>query len=56
MANLTTKAINELIDNNMVDDDQTVWYVASLYRPELFELNEITDGDWFPVIRTYNDA
>jgi protein YibB len=56
MASLTTKAINELIDDNMVDDDQTVWYMASLYRPELFELNEITDDDWFPVIRTFNAA
>ncbi len=49
MASLTTRAINELLGRNMADDDQTVWYLASRYRPELFQLNEITDGNWFPL-------
>jgi protein YibB len=55
MAQLMNHASDELLKRNMVDDDQTLFLMASLYRPDLFELHRISDSDWQPVLRLFND-
>ena len=50
---LTNFALNELLKRNLVDDDQTVLLLASLYKPELFEMHPIPDQDRQPVLRLF---
>jgi hypothetical protein len=45
---------DELAKRGLVDDDQTLFLLASLYRPDLFELHLIPPEDWQPVLRLFN--
>lgn len=54
LAQLMNKAADDLLQNNLVDDDQTLFLMASLYRPDLFEMHKISDEDWQPVLRLFN--
>jgi len=51
---LTQIAMNELLKDNMIDDDQTLLLMASLYEPALFELHRIPKREWQPVLRLFN--
>jgi protein YibB len=54
LAQLMNKAADDLLQNNLVDDDQTLFLMASLYQPHLFETHKISDSDWQPVLRLFN--
>jgi protein YibB len=54
LARLMNKAADELQQHTMVDDDQTLFLMASLYRPDLFELHPIPDQQWQPVLKMFN--
>jgi len=56
MAQLMNRAADELMVHNLVDDDQTLFLMTSLYRPDLFELHLISDSDWQPVLRLFNEG
>ena len=53
-SHLTQKAVKELLDRNLVDDDQTMFLLAMLYDPGMFEKHPISDTDWQPVLRLFN--
>lgn len=54
LAQLMNKAADDLLEHNLVDDDQTLFLMASLYRPDLFELHKIPDQEWQPVLWMFN--
>lgn len=45
----------ELIENNLIDDDQTLLLMSYLMKPELFELHPVSSNDWFVAFRDYNE-
>ena len=57
--NLIVKSMSELICKGLVDDDQTLWLMAMLKKPELFQLNIIPDHqqghDSFVLFNNFND-
>jgi len=55
LQHLINQGINELINNNLIDDDQTLMLMAYLYSPELFELHPVPSNDWFIAFRKYNE-
>lgn len=56
LAQLMNKAADDLLQHNLVDDDQTLFLMASLYRPDLFELHTIPDQQWQPVLKMFNEG
>jgi protein YibB len=42
---LIQHSFNELHKNNLVDDDQTLLLMASLLKPDLFKIYDVTHGD-----------
>jgi len=54
LAQLMNKAADDMLQHNLVDDDQTLFLMASLYRPDLFECHTIPDQQWQPVLRMFN--
>ena len=48
--------MNMLIQNNMIDDDQTMMLMSYLSKPELFELRYNSPDDWFRIFKDYNNA
>lgn len=57
---LIQQSMEELLSKNLVDDDQTLWLMASLKKPELFNLNIIPDHqlgyDSFVLFNSFNDT
>ena len=57
---LIVESFAELQSKNLVDDDQTLWLMASLKKPEMFKLNIIPDHqmghDSFVLFNSYNDT
>lgn len=57
---LISVSMEELLDKNLVDDDQTLWLMALLKKPELFNLNIIPDhqlgNDSFVLFNSFNDT
>lgn len=53
-ARLNNFAAEELLKMNLVDDDQTLWMMASLYKSDIIEIHKISDQDWHPVLRLFN--
>lgn len=55
---LIQHSFNELYRHNMIDDDQTYLLMASLLKPELFKIYDVTHGeDWLrhnSVFKKYN--
>ena len=55
---LIQHSFNELYKNNLVDDDQTLLLMASLLKPDLFKIYDVTHGeDWLrhnSVFNKYN--
>jgi protein YibB len=46
--------MNELLINNLVDDDQTLLLMSYLIKPEIFELHQVSDNDWFVAFKDFN--
>lgn len=57
---LMMESMQELQAKNLVDDDQTLWLMSSLKKPELFNMNIIPDHqlghDSFVLFNNYNDT
>lgn len=51
---LVHHSLNELLNNNLVDDDQTLLLMSYLFKPELFELHSVSKEDWFIIFKDYN--
>jgi hypothetical protein len=55
---LVQHAFNELYKNDLIDDDQTLLLMASLLKPEIFKIYDVTHGeDWLrhnSVFNKYN--
>ena len=50
-------SLHQLLDNELIDDDQTLLLMSALAHPEHFELHsaEISKPlDWFFIFRKYN--
>jgi len=50
---LISGAFKNLTDANLIDDDQTMMLLATLYQPDLFELHRIVESDPFVMFREY---
>ena len=53
---LMLRSLNTLVDNNLIDDDQTLMLMSYLSKPELFELRRNDPNDWFRIFKDYNNA
>jgi protein YibB len=53
LGTLIDKAFNQLLDNRLVDDDQTLLLLATLYRPDLFELHTITESQVLQILQMF---
>lgn len=51
-------AMNRLLDNNLVDDDQSLLVAAYVANPNLYEIHYINenDGGWFQAVKRFNDV
>lgn len=47
---------NKLLDQNLVDDDQTIMLLSYLEKPELFELHPVDPSNWFIIFNKFNTA
>ena len=60
MTELMKLSQDKLFKNNFVDDDQGLWLISSLEKPDLFELHAIPDhqlgGDPFVLFNEFNDT
>lgn len=52
---LVNHGIKELLNNNLIDDDQTLLLMSYLYSPDLFELHPVSSNDWFVAFKEYNE-
>lgn len=57
---LMEKSFNELLAKSMVDDDQGLWLLSYILKPEIFELHRIPDHqlghDPFVLFNQFNDT
>lgn len=51
---LTNQASQELATHSLVDNDQTLYLMASLYRPDLFDIHLVGHEGWWDPFRYYN--
>lgn len=47
--------IHTLIQNNLIDDDQTILYMSYCLNPDLFVIHKIEENDWFCIFRNWNN-
>jgi protein YibB len=52
---LVDHSLKELLNNELIDDDQTVLLMSYLLQPELFELHKVSDTDWFVAFKEYSE-
>ena len=52
---LVLKNVELLLENNLIDDDQTLLLMSYLSSPQDFELHQADSNDWFRIFRVYND-
>jgi protein YibB len=52
---LVIYTLNLLIENKLIDDDQTLLLMALLIDSENFELHQADPNDWFLIFRKYNE-
>ena len=45
-----------LLENDLIDDDQTLLLMSALSNPELFELHSVSKDDWFIIFKEYNES
>jgi protein YibB len=53
MYELINKSFTELISNNLIDDDQTLMFMAHSYRPDLFQLHQIYESNPFVLFQEF---
>lgn len=53
---LVLKNLQLLLNNNLIDDDQTLLLMSYLTKKEIFELRYVDPSDWFIIFKKYNDA
>lgn len=57
---LMEKSFNALLEKNMVDDDQGLWLLSYILKPEIFQLHKIPDHqlghDPFVLFNQFNDT
>jgi len=53
-AALTNRAAQELATRSLVDNDQTLFLMASLYRPDLFDIHLVGVEGWWDPFRYFN--
>lgn len=51
---LVCKNLGTLINNGLIDDDQTLLFMSYLTEPESFELRYNSPNDWFRIFKDYN--
>jgi len=51
---LMEKNLNDLLEHNLIDDDQTLLLMSYLTAPEEFELRYVDPSDWFIIFKKYN--
>lgn len=60
MVSLMEQSHNKLLEKNMVDDDQGLWLLSYILKPEVFELHRIPDHqlghDPFVLFNQFNDT
>lgn len=54
LKNLMIRNMELLIQNNLIDDDQTLLLMSYLTSPENFELHKADPNDWFRIFKKYN--
>lgn len=58
LKNLMDENMNNLINSNLIDDDQTLLLMSYRSKPDLFKLNYIDtkngSGDWFVIFKNFN--
>ena len=54
--NLIFSNVEKLLDQNLVDDDQTIMLLSYLEKPELFELHPVDPSNWFIIFNKFNTA
>jgi protein YibB len=47
-------SLHVLLNNNLIDDDQTLLLMSYLSKPEDFELRYVDPSDWFIMFKNYN--
>jgi hypothetical protein len=52
---LVLKNVELLLENNLIDDDQTLLLMSYLSSPQDFELHDANPNDWFRIFRVYNE-
>ncbi len=55
LENLVHHSIDELLQNGLIDDDQTLLLMSYLQKPEFFELHPVSSQDWFIAFKEYNE-
>lgn len=55
LKNLMIHNLNVLLDNNLIDDDQTLLLMSYLTNPDEFELRFVDPSDWFIIFKNYNN-
>lgn len=51
---LTNRAAQELATRSLVDNDQTLFLMASLYRPDFFDIHLVGPEGWWDPFRHFN--
>lgn len=51
---LVDHSLKVLIENNLIDDDQTLLLMSYLTKPEMFELHRVSPDDWFVAFKKYS--
>jgi protein YibB len=52
---LMIRSLNSLIENNLIDDDQTLLLMSYLFEPSEFELHATDPTDWFVIFKKFNE-
>lgn len=52
---LVLNNLDLLLQNNLIDDDQTLLLMSYMTKPDDFELRKADPNDWFVIFRKYND-
>ena len=56
LESLIFENLNLLLNNNLIDDDQTLLLMSYLSKPELFDLHKVSNSDWFIIFKDYNES
>lgn len=56
LAELMMHSLQTLVNNNLIDDDQTLLLMSYITSPYIFQLRPNSPHDWFRIFKDYNDA